>query len=413
LNGGPFGSELVRRDYVDSGVPVIRGVNLSGDTRFNDNDFVFVSERKADELRANNAQSGDVIFTQRGTLGQVGLIPHKASFARYVISQSQMKMTVDESLVLPEWIYYFFTAPLTVNELVNKAFSSGVPHINLGILRELRVPVPPLPTQLKICTILSAYDDLIENNLRRIEILEEMAQNLYREWFVRLRFPGHEGARMVDSPMGRIPEGWEAARIGSVATICRGRSYRGSDLAEKGGVPFLNLKCIDRGGGFRYDGIKRYLGPFKQTQTASVGDIIIAVTDVTQKRRLVAHAARVPVLDEPVSVLSMDLVRLSPAQTVAREYLYGMLRYSAFADEVKQHANGVNVLHLNPERIATFEFVLPTPELVTRYSTLCASLYQECDILHLKNANLRGTRDLLLPKLISGEVAVESIGDGP
>ena len=108
LNGGPFGSKLVSRDYVEAGVPVIRGANLPNDKRFSFEDFVFVSEEKADELLANNAHPGDVVFTQRGTLGQVGIIPEDAPFTRFVISQSQMKLTVDKARVDAMWLFHCF-----------------------------------------------------------------------------------------------------------------------------------------------------------------------------------------------------------------------------------------------------------------------------------------------------------------
>ena len=106
LNGGPFGSNLVQRDYVDTGIPVIRGCNLSSDGRFNSDQFVFVTPEKADDLLPNNAHAGDLVFTQRGTLGQVGIIPASLPFQRYVISQSQMKLTVDTCKADPKYIYY-------------------------------------------------------------------------------------------------------------------------------------------------------------------------------------------------------------------------------------------------------------------------------------------------------------------
>ena len=139
LNGGPFGSKLVRKDYTESGVPVIRGTNLSGEGKFNTDDFVFVSEEKADSLLANNAHPGDVIFTQRGTFGQVGIIPEDTHYKRFVISQSQMKLTVNTEIADANYIYYLFSDPSVSKELENQAFSSGVPHINLTILREFKV----------------------------------------------------------------------------------------------------------------------------------------------------------------------------------------------------------------------------------------------------------------------------------
>ncbi len=205
LVGGPFGSELTTRHYVEEGVPVIRGANLPDDQSFKDNDFVFVSEEKADLLSANNAYPGDVIFTQRGTLGQVGVIPTESRFPRYIVSQSQMKLTVNPAKANARFVYYFFRQPETVQMVKNRALTSGVPHINLGILREFEIPLPPLEAQSKIVATLSAYDEMMENNRRRMGLLEESARLLYREWFVRLRFPGHEHSRITNG----IPEGWE------------------------------------------------------------------------------------------------------------------------------------------------------------------------------------------------------------
>ena len=108
LVGGPFGSNLITKDYTDEGIPVIRGVNLPDDRNFSEDDLVFVSEEKANSLFSNNAHSSDLIFTQRGTLGQVGLIPRHSTFDRYLISQSQMKLSVNPEKAIPEYVYYFW-----------------------------------------------------------------------------------------------------------------------------------------------------------------------------------------------------------------------------------------------------------------------------------------------------------------
>ena len=162
LVGGPFGSELTTSDYVEEGVPVIRGSNLPDDSFFDDSEFVFVREEKADQLFANNAHPGDVVFTQRGTLGQVGLIPTESQFSRYLISQSQMKLSVNPAKADARFVYYYFRHPETVQNIKNHAITSGVPHINLGLLREFEMPLPPVDVQRDIVSTLSAYDDLIE-----------------------------------------------------------------------------------------------------------------------------------------------------------------------------------------------------------------------------------------------------------
>ena len=224
LVGGPFGSDLTTRDYVQEGVPVIRGANLPDDCAFRDDDFVFVRQEKADALIANNAHPGDVVFTQRGTLGQVGLIPTESRFPRYLVSQSQMKLTVDPAQADARFVFYFFRHPRTVQSIKNRAITSGVPHINLGILREFKLPLPPLDTQREIVATLSAYDELMENNRRRMGLLEEAARLPYREWFVLLRFPGHEHTRITHG----IPEGWERVPFEDALVL-----QRGFDLPER------------------------------------------------------------------------------------------------------------------------------------------------------------------------------------
>ena len=182
--GGPFGSDLVANDYVSEGVPVVRGRNLPKAEKFSYDNLVYVSEAKADALHLNCARPGDLVFTQRGTLGQVGVIPDDSPYPRFLISQSQMRMTVDPAKAEPLYLYYYFRLPATVANIENHALQAGVPHINLGILRKLQVLAPPRAVQRKIAAILSAYDDLIENNRRRIALLEKMAEEIYREWFV-------------------------------------------------------------------------------------------------------------------------------------------------------------------------------------------------------------------------------------
>jgi type I restriction enzyme S subunit len=175
------------------------------------------------------------------------------------------------------------------------------------------------------------------------------------------------------------------------------------DLADESGLPFLNLKCLDRDGGFRRSGLKRYTGDYKNTHVAKSGDIVVAVTDMTQERRIVARAALVPTLDGEFGISSMDLVRIEPQSPIPKAFLYSLLRYSSFADEVKQHANGVNVLHLAPERITDFRFAVPPPDLMRRFAAFVAPTLAQMDTLQNQIENLRQTSDLLLPRLISGQ----------
>ncbi len=131
-------------------------------------------------------------------------------------------MTVDSAKADARFLYYYFRSRAAIERIKSLASSSGVPHINLTVLRNFAVPHPPIDVQRAIATVLVGYDDLIENNRRRIALLEETARLLYREWFVYLRFPGHEHVKVVDG----VPAGWQGRRVADLSTVVRGKSYR-------------------------------------------------------------------------------------------------------------------------------------------------------------------------------------------
>ncbi|GAA2648331.1 restriction endonuclease subunit S [Paractinoplanes durhamensis] len=166
LVGGPFGSLLGGKDYVPDGVPVIRGVNLASAGFFDESEFVYVTAAKAGgELARNLARPGDVVFTQRGTLGQVGLVP-AGPHDTYVISQSQMRLRVDPAKADPRFIYYQFRSAAMQAAIHSSAITTGVPHINLGILGGLPIVLPPLGEQGAIADLLTALDRKIAGNER-------------------------------------------------------------------------------------------------------------------------------------------------------------------------------------------------------------------------------------------------------
>jgi type I restriction enzyme S subunit len=348
---------------------------------------------------------GDVLVSIIGTLGEPYVVRAHDEFG---LSSSVAILRPNTDQLLPEYLYYWMRSPLFQDSIY--AIKGGVAqnYVSLAMIKSLPVILRPLDAQRKIVAVLSVYDDLIENNSGRIKVLEEMAQRIYREWFVDFRYPGREGMPLVESELGPVPGNWSIGTVDDHVDVLRGRSYRSVDLAEDGGVPFFNLKCIARDGGFRPEGIKRYIGDFKEGQKASAGDIIVAVTDMTQERRIVARAARVPDVGEECGVFSMDLVKIVP-KDLPSEYVLGMLRYSEFPDRVKAHANGANVLHLQPDRIRQYRSVFPVPTVARQYADQVGPMQHLADRLEAASDRLRATRDLLLPRLVSGAIDVAEL----
>jgi type I restriction enzyme S subunit len=233
--GGPFGSNLTQADYQDVGVPVIRGSNMEFNGRYIGGTFTYVSVDKATtSLRSNIARPGDIIVTQRGTMGQVSIIPSDMEYEYFVISQSQMAISVPSDTADSLFVYYFLRSQGFLDYLHTSTIQTGVPHINLTILRQTPVQWPPLHSQQAISAVLGALDDKIELNWRMNETLEATARAIFKDWFVdfdptRSKQEGRAPylARDIWSLFpGRLddegkPEGWTFERISTLGRLFR------------------------------------------------------------------------------------------------------------------------------------------------------------------------------------------------
>jgi len=277
--------------------------------------------------------------------------------------------------------------------------SKGTTQDNLSLDKLLTFDIltPPLPTQRKIAAILSAYDDLIANNSRRIALLETLVQALYREWFVRFRFPGHEAVPLVESPLGPIPAGWEVVTIKDVSSyINRGISPKYDDQSEN---LVINQKCI-RSSRLSLDAARRHSTVVSEHKVVRFGDVLINSTGIGTLGRVaqVYQNLSNTTVDSHVSIVR-------PNGRVRPDY------FGLFLQGLERHFDSLGVgstgqTELGRERIANTDFLLPSKDIQDRFGKIVAPLRQSITLLFAKNANLRRTRDLLLPRLVAGEVDV-------
>ncbi|TWI13538.1 restriction endonuclease subunit S [Aerolutibacter ruishenii] len=362
-------------------------------------ELVQLNEKELDTMLVN---PGDLLFARQSLVlsgaGKCSIVvdaKEPTTFESHLI-RVRLKAGVTD----PRFYHYYFKSPASpMRSIVTQGVQAG---IRANDLKRLMVPCPPLSEQECIADILSTYDDLIENNRRRIALLEQSVRLLYREWFAHLRFPGHEHVKVVDG----VPEGWAIFAVSEVADLYRGISYSSDQLVEDGGKPFVNLKCINRFGGFRVSGVKRFLGEHKSQHVVKAGDIVVAVTDMTRDAMIVAQAAIVPKIVGDDAVFSMDMVKLVPKPAFASHWFHALLRFSSFSLEVREKATGATVLHLRPKHIEEWRTPVPPPALRDEYAEYVSPMYALMDELELQNEKLRQARDLLLPRLMSGELAV-------
>lgn len=417
LVGGPFGSDLVSKDYVENGVPVIRGTNM-GHGRWVGGDFAYVTPEKADSLSANCAMPGDLIFTQRGTLGQVALVPSKGP-ERYLISQSQMKLTVDEKKVDRLFLYYVFTSAEQQLYIRQNAIQTGVPHTNLGILRKTPLNLPPLSEQKTIARILGALDDKIELNRRMNETLEAMARALFQSWFVdfdpvRAKAAGCQPLGMEDvtaaffpasfkgSKLGDIPAGWEIGSILKQAILLSGGTPKTS-IAEywDGDVAWASAKDVSQCG-----------EPF-----------LIATERSITKRGLEESSTKlIPALATVVVARGATTGRLTMfgREMAMNQTCYGLsskigsplslyCQAQDFIERMVQAAHGSVFDTITTRTFEATEVLLPPPELLRSFDRTVAPLFERIRINLRQSISLATLRDTLLPKLLSGEIQVSTV----
>jgi len=323
-------------------------------------------------MRRGYPQQHDIVITTEAPLGEIAQLrtTEKVALAQRVILLRAKQNVMDQ-----QYFYQALKSPIVQANLQQRSTGTTVLGIKQSELRKVEVPYFTLPTQGKIAAILSTYDDLIENNLRRIKILEEMAQNLYREWFVNFRFPGHEKARFVDSPLGRIPEGWKVKKLMEVLTLNYGKALKKSD--RRGGkVPVYGSSGVV---GYHNDYIAKGPGIIVGRK-GNVGSIYWSELDFYP-------------IDTVYYVTS----------TMPLRFLFYELQSKNFIN------NDAAVPGLNRNQAYSLELIFPLESIVLEFCRLADSFEVEALIFRKKNDILRQTRDHLLPKLISGEVDVSEL----
>ena len=434
---GPFGSDIKSDNFVPSGVPVIRGGNLTAG-RFRAESFVFLTDEKADQLASANAYPGELVFTHRGTLGQVGLIPD-TPFQRYVISQSQMKLTCRASEVVPAFLYYFFKSPLGQHALLMNTSQTGVPAISRPVtsLKSIRLALPPLPEQRAIAHILGTLDDKIELNRRMNVTLDDMARTLFTSWFVHFD-PVHAKAaltqraspggsvwpvarayldrlepalaalfpdRFVDSALGPIPAKWELSTIGQETQAVGGgtpstkepaywhdaRHYWATpkDLAKLTSPVLLNTarKISDAG----LEKISSGLLP--------VGTVLLS------SRAPIGYLAMTEV---PTAINQGFIALICPGRL---SHWYVLHWCAEHLEAIKAIAGGSTFAEISKQTFRPLPVPIPPRPLLLAFATAVRPLYRRTVVNMRESAVLATLRDTLLPKLLSGDIRVRDAAE--
>lgn len=347
-------------------------------------DFQDYTKPRYDELEQINPEGivternilrdGDIVFVRsngnRELIGRSLFIeqpPEEVTHSAFTI-----RLRFNSREVHPKFYAYCFRTPVIRHGLTAQGGGTNINNLNQDILNALEVPLPPFPVQRRIAGILSAYDDLIENNQRRIKILEQMARSLYREWFVNFRFPGHEKVPLVDSPLGKIPKGWEVGRLDDLLVLQRGFDLPKTDRVE-GTVPIYAATGVT---GFHNEAKVKAPGVVTG-RSGTIGDVLYVQEDFW-----------------PLNTVLW--VKAFPKA----EPLYAYYLLSSI--DLKPFNSGAAVPTLNRNDIHGLDGLIPPRPMQKQFQGIVGPMLTQTRTFELKSQNLRRTRDLLLPLLLSG-----------
>lgn len=340
---------------------------------------------------------GDLIVAMteqaEGLLGSAAIVPRSGLYLHN--QRLGLVQLHDAKQTDKRFIYYLFNWKSVRQQIRASASGVKIRHTAPSRIAGVRVGVPPLSVQRRIASILSAYDELIENSQRRIKILESMARALYREWFVYFRFPGHESVSRVPSALGEIPQGWEVKKLGEIAEDVR-RNVPKGDLDEP--KPYVGLEHIPRRS-LALDNWETATAIGSNKLEFKKGEILFG------KIRPYFHKVSIAPFD---GLCSADTIVIRARRPEHYGFTVACVSSDTFVAEASATANGAKMPRANWDVLEKYPVVIPGGKLAEKFSQLFSVVIAQQQTLVFQIQNLRRTRDLLLPRLLSGQIDVEA-----
>lgn len=388
IQTGPFGTQLKAKDYVASGTPVINVKNVGfGEIRHAG--LEYVDDKMKEKLSAHILQKGDIVFGRKGAVERHAFIYEHGD--GWIQGSDCLRLRINSSRINNRFVSYYFRTKAHQDWMQALcSFGATMASLNQGIVRRISLPLPSIQTQNKVAAILNSYDDLIEVNNRRIQLLENMAEEIYKEWFVRLRFPGFEVTEVVKG----LPAGWQIQSLDDLGTYLNGYAFKPSDWKESG-IPIIKIKEMTSGitsNTPRNDG-----GKINSKFLILNGDIVFSWS----------ATLLVKIWSDGQGLLNQHLFKVTPNGGVSKEFLYHSINSSLAVFGML--ATGATMKHIKRKELSFVKVNMPPPKIMNLFTKHVGSLSEECLLLTKANKNLTQARDKLLPRLISGKLSVENL----
>ena len=408
---------IFHSEYQKEGIPFYRSKEIIEKQKGNDvSTELFISEDKFYEIKNKFGypKYGDLLLTSVGTLGTPYLIKKNEKF---YFKDGNLTWFKSFQGLDQKYFYYWILSDLGKESLQSITIGSTQSALTIVGLKSISLNIPPLSEQKTIAEVLSSFDDKIELLRKQNKILESTTGMLFKEWFVDFNFPNVKGkpyklsgGKMIDSEFGEIPDKWKVFKLQDIVDTVSGYSYKGEELVEKSSKALVTLKSFDRKGGFQIRGFKPFAGFPAASQEVTIKDLVVAHTDLTQDAEVLGNPAFI--FDNSgykKMYITMDLVKvISKSYKVNISALYYLMKTRKFKHHCVGYANGTTVLHLSKKAIPEYEVVLPKDlNLLNEFSLIASAVTDKISNNVVQIQALGRLRDMLLPKLMRGEVRVK------
>ena len=376
------------------GLPFARAGNINNGFDFEDADFL--SEKSVAQVGDKISQPDDAVITTKGTFGRVAYV--RPNTPRFVYSPQLCYWRVrNSSVIQPRFVYYWLQGPDFLSQAFQvKSSTDMADYTSLTDQRRMVITAPDVENQKKIAAILSAYDELIENNQRRIALLEKMAEEIYREWFVRMRFPGHEKVKKVKG----VPEDWCVAELKELASI------NPSSINRQGNPESILYVDISSVSTHRIDDVTPYISanaPGRARRRVKHGDVIWSSVRP-------ANRAYCLIYEPPESlIVSTGFAVIRPSAATPFTFLFFAVTSNPFVDQMTTVAKGAAYPATSFDDFEKAKLLVPTEDLLRAFHEKIEPMFRQRHFLQQQSERLRKTRDMLLPRLISGKLSVEHL----
>jgi type I restriction enzyme S subunit len=396
IKGGkrlPKGHELIT---IPTKHPYIRARDI-GNGKIEAQEPVYITDSTFQKIRQYTVKNNDIVITIVGVnIGDVGIVTEILDGAN--LTENAAKISTNINVCNPYFLLCQLATPR--NKFKFQQIAAGAAQGKLGLfkIKDFKILLPPINTQKSIAYIYFTYTNLINTNRRRIQLLEEAARLLFREWFVYFRFPGHEKVKIVDS----VPKGWKKGNIKDISNVKSGYAFNSKDWLDEGN-PVIKIRNIIGDGSVNLDDcsfINQDVAAKVKDFSLKKGDLLIAMTGATiGKVGLLSENSKTVYLNQRVG-------KFIPKFKGAELILYCFFMSNTAQNHITNYAGGAAQLNISASQIESIKIIVATRNFYNQFVDLVGPMFEEILNLRSQNQKLTQARDLLLPRLMSGEIEV-------